>query len=418
MSTTPRQPHDAEEARLARVYGALPGGEPSAALDARILANARAAVRPAAPARRRPWFLGAGLGTAAAAVFAAGIAWQLGVFAPDRGLSSVPAQQPAAAEEEVDRIDIEFVKQDEAKREAPATKDKERDAKAFPADAVILDAPAPMASPAPPPPPAGEPAVSGDEDLAAPPAGAVMKPAPQRAVQPASPVLAAPAARSVAQPADPVLAVPAPAAPPAAAAGPASAAAPSPAVTESVPAARGEDAQAGASAAAPAVRGEASQADAVTTPSASAVRSDAPPADAAPREPASGSDDRAPSRAAAGVGLDETAAQRQQPPAKELERRRGPAPLGAVAGGSAPAENAARDAGFSPDAAESARLAKQAGLPPWADDIALAPAAWLERIRDRVQAGDRQGAEHSLRRFVLAHPAQRVPRDLQRLLAE
>ena len=68
--------------------------------------------------------------------------------------------------------------------------------------------------------------------------------------------------------------------------------------------------------------------------------------------------------------------------------------------------------------ARSAKLAKQAGLPPWAEDVALAPEPWLERIRDRVQAGDRQGAEHSLRRFVLAHPDHRVPRDLQRLLVE
>ena len=66
----------------------------------------------------------------------------------------------------------------------------------------------------------------------------------------------------------------------------------------------------------------------------------------------------------------------------------------------------------------AAGLAKEAALPPWAEDVKLATDAWLERIRDRVQRGDRQGAEHSLRRFVLEHPRQRVPRDLQRLLVE
>jgi hypothetical protein len=57
-------------------------------------------------------------------------------------------------------------------------------------------------------------------------------------------------------------------------------------------------------------------------------------------------------------------------------------------------------------------------LPPWPGDDALAPDAWIERIRDRVRAGDRQGAEHSLRRFVLTHPQRPVPPELQRLLVE
>ena len=50
------------------------------------------------------------------------------------------------------------------------------------------------------------------------------------------------------------------------------------------------------------------------------------------------------------------------------------------------------------------RLAKQRGaLPAWTEDVLLEPDAWLERIRERVREGDRQGAEHSLRRFVLKH---------------
>ena len=85
-----------------------------------------------------------------------------------------------------------------------------------------------------------------------------------------------------------------------------------------------------------------------------------------------------------------------------------------------PPEFAASDSTASRDelAKRSAQLAKLAGLPPWTEDAVLAPEPWLERVRDRVQAGDRQGAEHSLRRFVLAHPDRPVPRDLQRLLVE
>lgn len=74
----PRQPPlQDDEAALARVLHALPAGEPSARVDAAILAaarNAAATQRPARTSRRLP---GWAIGTAAAAVLAVGIGLQL-----------------------------------------------------------------------------------------------------------------------------------------------------------------------------------------------------------------------------------------------------------------------------------------------------------------------------------------------------
>ena len=87
-----REPLTPQERELADVLSRLPALEPSAALDANVLAQARRALHPAASAparRRRPWWMSAGLGTAAAAVMAAGVAWQAGLFDMSFG-SSVP----------------------------------------------------------------------------------------------------------------------------------------------------------------------------------------------------------------------------------------------------------------------------------------------------------------------------------------
>lgn len=71
---------DEQERELARILRALPGGEPPAALDARILK----AAGNAAAASRRPrtrWLASGGamwaIGSAAAAVLALGVSWQL-----------------------------------------------------------------------------------------------------------------------------------------------------------------------------------------------------------------------------------------------------------------------------------------------------------------------------------------------------
>jgi hypothetical protein len=281
----------------------LPHAEPSAALDARILAHARAASA-RAPRRQRPWFLGAGLGTAAAAVFAAGIAWQLGVFEGDRNLSTAPAEAPAA-QEELDRIDIEFMKQERKKDEMR----KE-------------DRVAPKQKPAPPPAPAAT--------AAAPPPPPPAKMLEDRAAM--SEVQAPPA--------------------------------------DTRQRSESEDEQ---------------RQDTTSTAMPDLAEPQPFPA-AAPL----------PTQAPQG---------RDQPAADAVGE------LGASAG--AAPESAAGNLGFG-----ARGRARETALPPWANDVRLPPDAWLERIRDRVQGGDRQGAEHSLRRFVLEHPRRPVPRDLQRLLVE
>jgi hypothetical protein len=71
------EPLTPEEREMARLTGHLgPQGEPSTALDARILAAAHAALERKRPPRRKPrWPVAMGL--AASVVFAVGIAWQL-----------------------------------------------------------------------------------------------------------------------------------------------------------------------------------------------------------------------------------------------------------------------------------------------------------------------------------------------------
>ncbi len=55
-------------------------------------------------------------------------------------------------------------------------------------------------------------------------------------------------------------------------------------------------------------------------------------------------------------------------------------------------------------------------LPPSSTDTGLNPAAWIERIRERVGNGDRDGAASSLHAFVRAHPEATIPDDLRPLL--
>jgi len=46
------------------------------------------------------------------------------------------------------------------------------------------------------------------------------------------------------------------------------------------------------------------------------------------------------------------------------------------------------------------------------DDDALEPAAWIERIRERVRQGDTAGARASLARLLKTHPGTDIPADL------
>lgn len=87
-----REPLDENEREFARVVRALPGGEPSASLDARILKAAQDAVAAAPSRRARSWAAGGalwGIGSAAAAVLAIGVGWQ--VLAPPSSTLPVPA---------------------------------------------------------------------------------------------------------------------------------------------------------------------------------------------------------------------------------------------------------------------------------------------------------------------------------------
>lgn len=90
-SPEPLTPEERELAKLTAHLG--PQGEPSSALDARILAAAHAALERKQPPRRKPrWPVAMGL--AASVVFAVGIAWQL------RPLQQAP--MPASAEAPAD----------------------------------------------------------------------------------------------------------------------------------------------------------------------------------------------------------------------------------------------------------------------------------------------------------------------------
>ncbi len=109
-------PLDESEQAFARIVRALPAGEPPSALDARILKAASDAVA-AAPGKRRAALLSAtgslwGIGSAAAAVLAIGIAWQR----MNPPMPTMPETSPAPVAEDVrndGRLRVEF------KQEAP-----------------------------------------------------------------------------------------------------------------------------------------------------------------------------------------------------------------------------------------------------------------------------------------------------------
>jgi hypothetical protein len=92
-ATDPPDPHELE---FARVLRALPGGEPSPALDARILGAARDALAEPKPRRRYGLWTATsggaawGIGSAAAAILAVGLAWKIN--APP--LDTTPPPEP------------------------------------------------------------------------------------------------------------------------------------------------------------------------------------------------------------------------------------------------------------------------------------------------------------------------------------
>lgn len=107
----PLEPFDAQERELARILAALPGGEPPPQLDARIL---RAAAN-AAAASRQPharWLASAGalwgIGGAAAAVLALGVAWQMRYPAHDPILADSAPAAAMSNQAENSSIPIQF----------------------------------------------------------------------------------------------------------------------------------------------------------------------------------------------------------------------------------------------------------------------------------------------------------------------
>lgn len=143
--TAPKPPTEAfddQERELARILRALPAGEPSPALDARIL---RAAANAAASSRRphARWLASIGgvwgIGAAAAAVLALGVSWQM--LDPTRTTGERTA--PVAIESETDSAVV--VELGETRREPPQPMPGPPSA-ASPAQARIQSAPPTVAS--------------------------------------------------------------------------------------------------------------------------------------------------------------------------------------------------------------------------------------------------------------------------------
>jgi hypothetical protein len=199
MSDERTHPLDAEEARLARSYGALRGGEPSPEMDANILAQARAAVG-GSKRRPKPWFTGAGFGVAATTVMAAGLAWQLGWLGLGDSVTEVRNAPVATQKSELksadddavlDRVDVEFLREEQTRETIDARERRQvapaasgGSAPAVAPDAAAAPQNAPMRKQAAParavmtPPPAAAPAESPPAPPAPPAPAVAPEPAP------------------------------------------------------------------------------------------------------------------------------------------------------------------------------------------------------------------------------------------------
>jgi len=139
----PRQTSlDSEERALSEALKRVPASDPGAALDARVLAMARDALQPRTgnQARRNRMHRLSWLGSAAGAVLAVGIGWQLSQTEPgrdERTLRSVPAATPQMHESSAaPSLDVEVIR-----RPAPP-------ASPMPQDAQLPAAAKPVAEPA------------------------------------------------------------------------------------------------------------------------------------------------------------------------------------------------------------------------------------------------------------------------------
>lgn len=151
MKPYPPDPLSPEERELAQLTARLGlQGEPSPALDARVLAAAHAALQPARTARRKPRWPVA-LGLAASMVLAVGIAWQLRPLQspPVIVAAEAPAPTPSPAEVQTQSPPAAAPASEEAEMAAMA-KVAEPPAAAISTEAVAKPAPRP-ATPAPAP---------------------------------------------------------------------------------------------------------------------------------------------------------------------------------------------------------------------------------------------------------------------------
>ena len=143
MKFYPPEPLTPEERELAQLTAQLgPQGEPSTALDSRILAAAHAALDRKQPSRRKPrWPVAMGL--AASVIFAVGIAWQLRPLQQAPVLVSAEAPMPAAIEQEAMADTAASAPGSASLPEAPAAADKVEAAPAAAADEEAAQAPPP-----------------------------------------------------------------------------------------------------------------------------------------------------------------------------------------------------------------------------------------------------------------------------------
>jgi hypothetical protein len=142
-----QQPLQDDEVELARVVRALPGGQPSARVDAAILAAATDALSPAPRKLRRalPWLPTWAIGTAAAAVLAVGVGLQLRPAlapAPAAAPSPAPAAPRPASRE---RLSVDLVAPEQAPSSAAPPPAAPSAAKARPGPPPAPPAPMPQA---------------------------------------------------------------------------------------------------------------------------------------------------------------------------------------------------------------------------------------------------------------------------------
>jgi hypothetical protein len=141
----------------------------------------------------------------------------------------------------------------------------------------------------------------------------------------------------------------------------------------------------------------------------------APPASPSPSAFSAPAESERFSAAAAGSERREAASIRQQAQAKRQASQRE-----AMAVVKAPVdvdevELTAARIQEAPPAGTAAAYAAPVASVPVDEDARLPPSQWLQRIRERRDAGDLDGARASLARFKQDHPRERVPRDLRKL---